>query len=504
MRRNGGRSASESSQYLETISRNGKHLLALINDILDLSKVESGEFEIEHIETAPHNVVHEVIDVLNVRAQEKGVGLRYVAAGDVPEFVMADPARLRQIVTNLVGNAIKFTETGEVVVEERFEEDGAINQIYLAIRDTGIGIPSEKLPTIFEPFTQAESSTTRRFGGTGLGLTISRKFARAMGGDIEVSSEFGQGSEFKVCIPAGLERSEMTMISPEQAMTRERLDSSGPATSWQFDGQRILVVDDSPENRELVSVVLEGAGLSIDLATNGQEACDKALAESFDLILMDMQMPVMDGYTATAALRREGLTTTIYAFTAHALSGFDKEIEDAGCDGYLTKPIDIDHMLGTLSDLLGGREVQVDPNPTAPLSSDPTSPDTMPQPDTNCLPIESRLADNTRLRGIIASFVERMPAQVSEMRQAIEQHDHNALSNLAHWLKGSGGSVGFDDFTEPAKLLEDAAKAENWADIPTHFQQIENLSSRIIAPGTDDVEQTVNTNTTKEISEIQS
>jgi CheY-like chemotaxis protein len=319
-----------------------------------------------------------------------------------------------------------------------------------------------------------------------------------------VSSEFGQGSEFKVSIPTGIASADLTMITAEQAMTRETVDDTGPATAWQFDGQRILVVDDSPENRELVSVVLEESGLEIDLATNGQEACDKALAHSYELILMDMQMPVMDGYEATAALRREGLTTTIYAFTAHALSGFDKEIDDAGCDGYLTKPIDIDHMLGTLAGLLGGREVQVDRSPALPLSDDAKFVAEETRPTTVAAPIHSRLADNNRLRGIIASFVERMPAQIAQMREAIELQDHETISNLAHWLKGSGGSVGFDDFTEPAKQLEDAAKSRNWTDIPVHFEQIENLSSRIIAPGSNDSERTVKPTETKEINEIQS
>lgn len=520
MRRNGGRSASESAQYLETISRNGKQLLALINDILDLSKVESGEFETEQIPTGAHTVAHEVIEVLNVRAKEKNIGLRFSAVGDVPETILADPARLRQVITNLVGNAIKFTEDGEVVVEEQYENNNTGQWLHLAIRDSGIGIPAEKLPTIFEPFTQAESSTTRRFGGTGLGLTISRKFARAMGGDIRVTSSFGQGSEFRVSLPVGIAHDQLTMISASDAMQRTASADTGPQTGWRFDGQRILVVDDSPENRELVGVVLEESGLQIDMATNGQEACEQALANSYDLILMDMQMPVMDGYAATAELRRAGVKTTIYAFTAHALSGFDKEINEVGCDGYLTKPIDIDLMLETLGKLLGGREVQLDQQPVVEPTTGTTTDTTDPAGTTEDLatgapaaaddasaqllaPIESRLAGNVRLRNIIAAFVERMPAQVDEMRNAIAQHDHDKLSKLAHWLKGSGGSVGFDNFTEPARLLEEAAKTQNWSEIPAHFRPIENLASRIIAPGSEPVESGATSTATNEISEIQ-
>jgi len=220
MRRNGGRSATESGQYLDTISRNGKHLLALINDILDLSKVEAGELKVEQIETKPHQLSHEVIEVLAMRAKEKQIGLRFEAQGEVPETILADPSRVRQVLTNLIGNAIKFTSEGEVVVQEAFSTKNGKSYLHLAVSDTGIGIPQEKLPTIFEPFTQAESSTTRRFGGTGLGLTISRKFARAMGGDIIATSEPGQGSTFRVTLPIATELSDLRMISPDVANER--------------------------------------------------------------------------------------------------------------------------------------------------------------------------------------------------------------------------------------------------------------------------------------------
>ncbi|MGB7302501.1 MAG: ATP-binding protein [Burkholderiaceae bacterium] len=484
MRRNSSRSATESAQYLETISRNGKHLLALINDILDLSKVESGEFEIEQISTSPHDITHEVIEVLAVRAREKGISLRFEADSPVPETVSSDPARLRQILTNLIGNAIKFTESGEVVITERLDTESGSPILNLTICDTGIGIPAEKLPTIFEPFTQAESSTTRRYGGTGLGLTISRKFARAMGGDIIVSSEFGKGSQFNIRLPLQADSSSLNMISAKQAMTRSDNAELSPLSKWQFTGQRILVVDDSPENRELVSVVLQEAGLKLDLATNGREGCDKALKEDYDLILMDMQMPVMDGYAATAELRAAGIKTTIYAFTAHALSGFEQEINDAGCDGFLTKPIDIDGMLTTIGNLLDGCKVNIrtDEAEHTPLVTAPVAqPESRPQ-DLNHSPIESRLAGNSRLRGIVASFVERLPEKIDEMQVAVDDKDADSLARLAHWLKGSAGSVGFDDFTDPARSLEDESKAGNWAGIIHHFATVQALSRRIVAP----------------------
>jgi PAS domain S-box-containing protein len=488
MRRNGGRSATESGQYLETISRNGKHLLALINDILDLSKVEAGEFDVEQIETKPHHLSHEVIDVLAVRAQEKNIGLRFEAQGDVPETILADPARLRQVLINLVGNAIKFTSDGEVVVQESFTTKDGQSYLHLAIKDTGIGIPQEKLPTIFEPFTQAESSTTRRFGGTGLGLTISRKFARAMGGDLLASSEPDQGSTFRITLPVITEQSALHMITPEAASERIAVLQTTSEAGWKFNGERVLVVDDSPENRELVDLVLTDAGLNVTSANDGQQGFDAAMIGRFNLILMDMQMPVMDGYTATRKLRDAGMRTKVYAFTAHALTGFEAEIEEAGCDGYLTKPIDIDHMLATLADIFGAQPAEV---PVTASSERVQSPALTP-PTQNAVveqdAIHSRLEKIVRLQPIITNFVDRLPVQIEQMRTCVESKDHEHLSQLAHWLKGSAGSVGFDDFTVPAKHLEDAAKDGQWADIAPLFDVVSKLADRVTAPVTGELE----------------
>jgi PAS domain S-box-containing protein len=338
----------EVRRHLDTIHSSGKHLLELINDILDLSKVEAGHMEVERIDCEAHRIIREVVKVLGVRARDKGIGLEFSAESEVPAVVQSDPSRLRQIVTNLVGNAIKFTEQGAVRVVIRAGGTVAVPRYEIDVIDSGIGIAADKLDGIFEAFVQADSSVTRRFGGTGLGLAISRRFARALGGDIIVTSEPGVGSTFAITIDAG-PLAGVKMLAPAEACQLDLDVAEEEHVRWEFPSARILVVDDGAENRELVRLVLEENGLTVDEAENGQVAVDKAAVTPYGVILMDMSMPVMDGYTATRTLRQRGLKTPIFALTAHAMAGFEKEVLEAGCTGYVTKPIDIDLLLGALT-----------------------------------------------------------------------------------------------------------------------------------------------------------
>lgn len=489
MRRGQVSNAVEANKYLETIHRNGKHLLGLINDILDLSKVEAGQFEVESIATEAHVVIHEVIDILKVRALDKGIGLRFEVTSDVPACIETDPARLRQILTNLIGNAIKFTADGEVLVTEAFELTPDGPQLVIGIKDSGVGIPEESLKTIFDPFTQAESSTTRRFGGTGLGLTISRKFARAMGGEISASSVFGSGSEFLIKIPALMavnDRHQKPMIAPEAAMIYEINTTSEAGTSWQFEKGEVLVVDDSPENRQLVKVVLSDVGIKVTEAENGQEAVDLMATQSFDVVLMDMQMPVMDGYTATRLLRDKGVQTTIIAFTAHALSGFDAEIDAVGCNGYLTKPIDIDAMLDRIAEEIDGQRVSVSANDSAGhhlMQTDQSDQVVdLVQEAASEDQIRSRLETQPRLHKIITSFVTNLPIRIDQMHQELLNERLGDLAASAHWLKGSAGSVGFDAFTEPARTLEESSNSDDLAAAQIAMAAIGKLADRVVGP----------------------
>ncbi|MFH1267263.1 MAG: ATP-binding protein [Planctomycetota bacterium] len=334
---------SERADALETICRNGRHLLSIINDILDISKVEAGKMTLEHIACSPLQLVAEVQSLMQVRAAAKGIEFQVEYLGPVPQTIQTDPTRLRQVLINLIDNAIKFTDAGSVRLAIEFQS-GQSPELLFDVVDTGIGITPEQAARIFHPFTQADDSTTRQFGGTGLGLTLSRQLVRIMGGDVTVvESPVNAGTRFRISIPTGpLEG--VNLLNPTEGMPLEAPHEKRPEATGagQIDG-RILVAEDGPDNQRLIALVLSKAGAEVTVVENGRLAVDAALearrsGNPFDLILMDMQMPVMDGYEATAFLRREGYTGKIVALTAHAMARDCQKCRDAGCDDYASKP----------------------------------------------------------------------------------------------------------------------------------------------------------------------
>ena len=461
LRRGGLRNTADAAQHLDTIHRSGRHLLNLINDILDLSKVEAGRMEVETVAGAPHKVVHEVVHTLAERATERGLALQMHWPQALPATVPCDPVRLRQIVTNLLGNAIKFTDRGSIDITLRLEPAQGRTRYCIDVQDSGIGIPADKLDSVFEPFVQAEASTTRRFGGTGLGLTISRGFAQAMGGDITVRSVFGQGTVFTVWLDAG-EPGAVEMLAPEALAHAPVAAAPDAAQRWEFPAAHVLVVDDGAENRQLVRVLLEDAGLQVSEAENGRVALECIAATAFDLVLMDMQMPEMDGKTATLRLRERGCTLPIIALTAHAMKGYEREVEAAGFSGALTKPIEVDVLMRELAQRLGGRAA---PLPAAGIETAlpavpavPAVSNVAPVARQEMQALVSRLARHARIGPIVARFVQQLPAKLVQMEDALRAADLPALAAQAHWLKGAGGSMGFDDLFEPAKALEAASQ----------------------------------------------
>jgi len=481
LRRGFGKGEAERQKYLDTIRSSGQHLLQLINDILDLSKVESGRLEVERVRFAPHALAREVVEVLSVKAREKGIGLALEVEGPIPATVLSDPTRLRQILTNLVSNAIKFTERGGVRIVARLETGGEGPRLAFEVVDTGIGVSPEALGRIFDPFVQADSSVTRRFGGTGLGLAISRLFARLLGGDISARSEPGRGSSFLVTLDPG-PLDGVALLEPREALARPQSAEADRVERWELPPARVLVVDDGEENRELVQLVLEDVGVEVEGAENGRIGVDRALAGRFDAILMDMQMPVMDGYVATRTLREAGCTTPIIALTANAMKGFEKECLEAGCTGYLTKPVDIDVLVRTLAELLGG-ERRTDPGRRPPAEAPAAPEERMPERPGAAEPLVSRLAGNPRFRSTIGRFVARLTEKLEAMDVAFEARDFEALAGLAHWLKGSGGMVGFDAFTAPAGTLELLAKEGKEAEVEGSLRELRELADRISLPG---------------------
>ncbi len=346
-------SQADRDTYLETVRRQGEHLVSLINDILDLSKIEADKLKVEKIACAPGAILNDVAGLLAAKAAGKGITLDFRADGPLPQTVVTDPTRLRQILINLVGNAVKFTDRGSVQVRASMEPEGFLR---IAVSDSGLGMTPEQLSRLFKPFSQADESTTRKFGGTGLGLTISRRLARLLGGDIIVESTPGSGSTFTLRVNPG-----SLVDVPRVAWSPATVSASGPVpVVRQTLNARILLAEDGPDNQRLIQHIFNKAGATIELAENGAFAVDLACAardsgSPFDLILMDMQMPVMDGYAATAILRERGFRTPIIALTAHAMSGDRERCIAAGCDEFATKPIDREALLSLCQRLLGPR-----------------------------------------------------------------------------------------------------------------------------------------------------
>jgi PAS domain S-box-containing protein len=499
LRRGYQHDAAEARKHLDIIHGSGKHLLELINDILDLSKVEAGRLDVERIPFAAHQVVLEVARIMNVRAEEKGVALHVEFPEALPAQVLSDPARLRQIVTNLVGNAIKFTSKGIVTIRVRVQRADTPNPLLaIDVSDTGIGIAADKLEAIFEPFVQAEASTTRQFGGTGLGLAIARRFARALGGDVTASSVPGKGSTFHITLdPGALENVEWIAPAELDAVAPDAVRTD--AAPWRFDGRHVLVVDDGSENRELVRLVLEGAGLRVSEAENGAVALERMANDPAELVLMDVQMPVMDGYTATRALRQRGCSVPVFALTANAMKGFEHEIEAAGFTGHMTKPVDIDAMLAELAKHLDGRRdaaAGVEPalgaehlERVAGASTSmgtgtraPAAPTHASTAAAATSPIVSRLANHPRLQRVVRNFALQLAPKLVEMREALEGRDWKQLAGLAHWLKGAGGTVGYDDFFEPAVELEQHALGGRAGAATASLAVLDGLAARLVIP----------------------
>jgi signal transduction histidine kinase/FixJ family two-component response regulator len=344
---------AERREGVLTIRRNGEHLLSIINDILDISKIEAGQMTVEIIPTSPRLIIEEVCSLMNVRAVSKGVALKKQIEGQLPAGIRTDPTRLRQILLNIVGNAIKFTDSGSVSIRASFlaAEAAQPARMRFDITDSGIGMRSDEMSRLFQAFTQADASTTRRFGGTGLGLSISRRLAQILGGDISVTSDYGKGSTFTVIVAAEVvaghvETTESFVVSPSAA--------AAPAPS--LAGAHILLAEDGPDNQRLITFHLRKAGAHVEVVPNGLAAVERLTARAGaapDVVLMDMQMPEMDGYEATRRLRAAGCTTPIIALTAHAMHGDRERCITAGCDDYLCKPIDRIRLVGTCARWLG-------------------------------------------------------------------------------------------------------------------------------------------------------
>jgi PAS domain S-box-containing protein len=336
---------SNNAEPLQIIKRNGEHLLEIINDILDLSKIEAGKLQLEEVACSPSQIVIDVASLMRVRADAKALPLSVEFRGPMPATIRTDPMRLRQILINLVGNAIKFTEVGEVrIVVQLDTTERDQPRLQIDVIDTGIGMRGEQLARIFQPFAQADSSTTRRFGGTGLGLSISKRLADVLGGTISVQSEPGRGSRFTLTVATG-PLDNISHVADLQNPTPDAVAVPEPRALPANRRCKVLLAEDGPDNQRLIAYVVRKYRADVTIADNGQMAVDLVLAaedagDPFHVVLMDMQMPVLDGYGATQKLRESGFAGTIVALTAHAMGGDREKCLAAGCNDYSMKPID--------------------------------------------------------------------------------------------------------------------------------------------------------------------
>jgi PAS domain S-box-containing protein len=439
----------EQDKFVQIFRRSGDNLLNLINDILDLSKVEASQLDLERTGFSLNDHLEKVMEMVAPRAQEKSLTLVCEIAPGVNNELMGDPTRLRQVLLNLLGNAIKFTESGSVSLRVEPDGDDAVpTALRFTVTDTGIGIADDKLDRVFERFTQADSSTTRRFGGSGLGLTISRRLVELMGGRIWVKSQIEEGSLFAFAVPFEIS----TVASRPEAAPR----GAGPEAP--LPALRILMAEDSADNCTIALAYLEDTPYVVDVAETGVLACQMFKAGRYDLVLMDRQMPAMDGLTATRTIRtwekaNDRAPTPIIALTASALKGDRERCLAAGCTAYLTKPIKQDVLLRAIRDHTAAK-VLVQPEATVPSAR------------------PSRAAQ--RVLELTPAYLENCRLNVIAILAALDCGDFQVVTILGHNMRGSGGGFGFQMITDIGAGLEQAADV---ADGPQSRRWVGELST---------------------------
>lgn len=488
-------SPSDHSQAVDMVVRNGRHLLELINDILDLSKIEAGALDMEVLPVELLSLVNDIAAAMRLRATQKGLSLRVSFGSAVPKRIQTDPTRLKQILINLIGNAIKFTESGSVELRISLVLGGdkrTAAQLLCEVIDTGIGITTEQIQKLFKPFSQADQSTTRKYGGTGLGLAISRRLAQMLGGDMHVSSDAGRGSNFAVQIGVGsiigvehFEPSQAQQFSQDETAKREELATN-------LGNLRVLLVDDAPDNRLLVTRLLQKSGASVQTADDGRQGVDIALAAAetshpFDVILMDMQMPVLDGIGATCELRAKNYQGPIIALTANALASDIERCMSVGCNGYSPKPIRRVELFNLIRKLVtNDRNESVTPLPTnAPSARVPESSVAERKPNlllTNREVALKRVGGSADLLHEIAEMVADLcPKWVAQMQQGLEQGDLLLVQRLAHTLKSSAENVGSSNVAQMAFAVETHARARQPEALQTSLAELAGNVEQMVA-----------------------
>jgi PAS domain S-box-containing protein len=481
----------EQLQSMETVQRAGEHLLSVINDILDISKIEAGKLAIESVPAPLPAILLDVESLMRARASVRGVGLETRLLTPVPDRILTDPTRLRQILMNLVGNAAKFTERGRILVEASIEDTQQGELLVIAIEDTGPGMTEAQAAQLFQPFTQADSSVTRRYGGTGLGLTICRRLAHLMGGDVElVQTCPGRGSRFELRLPLQ-EPADVTRIDSLTSGEAVHAALPAPAGTIVLRG-RILLAEDGDDNQRLISLLLRAAGAEVTVAPNGRVALEMLEWASsggapFDLLLTDMQMPEMDGYTLARTLRAGGATIPIVALTAHAMADDRARCLEAGCDDYATKPIDRRGLIATCARWMA-HDTDIFPatDMTAAAAHEARGLEAL-RGDSAAWPavLPSDLEDDPEVRELVRQFAYALTARVEAITVAVRAQDCGRVARLAHQLKGAAGSYGYPLVSDLARRLEQACETADAAAMDAllaHLVHLAGAAQKALAP----------------------
>lgn len=446
-----GDASARQTSAVDTIQRAGEHLLSVINDILDLSKIEANKLVIESVNTSLPQLLMDVDSLMRARAASKGVLLQTSLATPIPDRILSDPTRLRQILMNLMGNAAKFTDVGRIDVRALVTEHDSRATLRIEVEDTGPGMTTLQARQLFQPFTQADASVTRRHGGTGLGLTICRRLAGLMGGDVRLDySAAGRGSRFVLELPL-VSAPDAVLVSDLAACNDESsavVEVSLKQTRHVLHG-RILLAEDGEDNQRLIAFHLTRAGADVTIAGNGRIALEKirqALYEGcpFGLLVTDMQMPEMDGYTLARTLREQGVDLSIVALTAHAMAEDRAKCLDAGCDDYATKPIDAAHLLRTCARWLRTATDDEQIFPAVPTSDHAV--------------LLSDLADDPDMHELIQQFLVHLGARMAVIEASRAPEHRATLATVAHQLKGAAGGYGFTPISDAARDVERFAK----------------------------------------------
>lgn len=460
-------------RYLEAIRLSADNLLVIINDILDLSKIEAGKIVIENTDFSLREIIQSMRDMLLLKAEEKHIDLRVVADPQIPKRIMGDPTRLNQVLINLAGNAVKFTEHGYVEVKVALKKKEN-NKLWLQfdVIDTGIGIAAEYVDKIFESFTQAGSDTTRKFGGTGLGLTISKQLVTLMNGEINVRSEFGKGTVFTVVIP--FEESQVQEVQERSSVVDEE-------TMKCLNKVKLLLVEDNEFNRMVAEDTLKEVipGVIIDIAVNGEEAVKRVQQERYDVVLMDIQMPVMDGVTATKTIR--ALTTTakdvkIIAMTANVLQEDVNQYFEAGMNAYVSKPFHTDELLLKMASVLehkrNGDNVQAQPIAKTSVAEPP--PPVIPDKVTDMAFLKQFTAGSSeKMNKYIGMFLENGPKLLNTTEESLQKKDYQSLKIAAHSLKPQLSYMGVKEDVSHIFLIEQTAGES------AHFERLPSLVANL-------------------------